>query len=68
MHYSELPNSHKLCIDDDLLFHDKVCKCAKYAAQGLKAKEPSCVEKVQYLQTRFACKAFCNHLATLQFA
>ena len=25
-----------------------------YAAQGLKAKEPSCVEKVQYLQTGFA--------------
>ena len=29
-----------------------------YAAQGLKAKEPSCVEKVQYLQTGFANAGF----------
>ena len=34
-----------------------------YTAQGLKAKEPSCVGKAQYLQIRFAnARLFCNHL------
>ena len=32
-----------------------------YAAQGLKAKEPSCIEKIQYLWTQFAnARLFCN--------
>ena len=38
------------------------------AAQGLKAKEPSCVEKVQYLQTGFANAGFlCMYYTILSY-
>ena len=32
-----------------------------YAAQNLKAKEPSCVEKVQYLQVQAFCACIQNY-------